>query len=133
MDILVYAKTTEDPGLRIQRLIETLVPREEIEIYETIDSLSCRLHQPIFDLDIAVLLATTKEELEDILSLRDLLSDVRSILVLPDREEETNAKGHMLRPRFITYADDNFIELAAVLTKVLEHTNLRKEEKDNKP
>ena len=133
MDILVYAKTTEGAGLRIQRLIETLVPREEIEIYETIDSLSCRLHQPIFHLDIAVLLATTKEELEDILSLRDLLSDVRNILVLPDRKEETNAQGHMLRPRFITYADGNFIELAAVLTKVLEHTNLRKEEKDNKP
>lgn len=132
MNILVYAKTKEGAGLRLQRLIETLVPREEIEIYKTIDSLSYRLRQPIFDLDIAVLLATTKEELEDILSLRDLLSDVRSVLVLPDREADTNAQGHILRPRFITYADGNFIELAAVLTKMIEHTNLKKEEREDK-
>ena len=129
MNILVYAKTKEGAGLRLQRLIETLVPREEIEIYKTIDSLSYRLRQPIFDLDIAVLLATTKEELEDILSLRDLLSDVRSVLVLPDREADTNAQGHTLSPRFITYADSDFVELAAVLSKMLENANLLKEER----
>ena len=131
MNILVYAKTTEDAGLRLQRLIETLVPREEIEIYKTIDSLSYRLRQPIFDVDIAVLLAITREELEDILSLRDLLSDVRSVLVLPNRDGDTNAHGHTLRPRFITYVDGNFIELAAVLTKMLENVNRTKEERGN--
>jgi hypothetical protein len=133
VNIVVYEKTTAGAGLRLQRLIETLVPREEIEIHQTIDSLSRRLRQPIFNLDMAVLLATTKEELEDILSLRDLLSDVRSILVLPDREGDTNAQGHTLRPRFITYADSDFVELAAVLTKMLENANLTKKERGDKP
>lgn len=128
MKILVYAKTAEGAGLRLQRLIEILVPSEEIEVYQTIDGLSRRLRQHIFDLDIAVLLATTKEELKDILSLRDLLSDVRSILVLPDRERDTNAQGHTLGSPFITYADGNFVELVAVLTKMLENANLIKEE-----
>ena len=131
MNILVYAKTTEGAGLRLQSLIETLVPKDEIEIHQTIDGLSRRLRQPIFDVDIAVLLATNKEELEDILFLRDLLSDVRSVLVLPNRDGDTNAHGHTLRPRFITYVDGNFIELAAVLTKMLENVNRTKEERGN--
>ncbi|NVM57217.1 MAG: hypothetical protein HWN51_03755 [Desulfobacterales bacterium] len=70
-------------------------------------------------MDIAVLLAASREELSDILSIRDLLTDIRVILVLPDRDDDTIAKGHTLRPRFFTYADSDFVEIAAVLSKML--------------
>lgn len=132
VNILVYTKKGEAVGERLQRVIATLAPRKETEIYQTIDSLSRRLHQPIHNFGIAILLAATREELQDILSLRDLLSDVRSILVLPDREGDTIAQGHTLSPRFVTYTDSDFVELAAVLSKMLENANLPKEDKERR-
>ncbi|MCD6199973.1 MAG: hypothetical protein J7K15_15635, partial [Deltaproteobacteria bacterium] len=56
-------------------------------------------------------------------SVRDLIWDLRLILILPDREAGTIAKGHILRPRFLTYLDSDFTEVAAVLKKMLSNTD----------
>jgi len=51
--------------------------------------------------------------------LSDWLWDTRIILILPDRDRETITNGLKLRPRFFTYADEDFGEVAAVLAKML--------------
>jgi len=119
MKLFLYAPDRSRSGKRLQRVIEALVSKEDTEIYRTTDGLTFRLRQPRHDPHIAVLLAASREDLSDILSLRDLLCDVRIMLVLPDRERDTIVKGHTLRPRFVTYADSDFVEMAAVLSKVL--------------
>ena len=119
MKLLLYAPDRCKSGKRLQEVIEALVSKEDQEIYQTINDLTSRLRQPGHDPPIAVLLAASREDLSDILSLRDLLGNVRIILVLPDRDRDTIAKGHTLRPRFVTHADSNFVEMAAVLRKVL--------------
>ena len=119
MKLLLYAPDKCRSGKRLQKVIEALVSEEDREIYRTIDSLTSGLRQPRHDPPVAVLLAASREDLSDILSLRDLLGDVRIMLALPDREQDTIAKGHTLRPRFVTHADSNFVEMAAVLRKVL--------------
>ena len=119
MKLLLYASDRCRSGKRLQKVIEALVSKKDREIYRTIDDLTSRLRQPMHDPPIAVLLAASRENLSDILSLRDMLCDVRIMLVLPDRERDTIAKGHTLRPRFVTHADSNFVEMAAVLRKVL--------------
>lgn len=53
----------------------------------------------------------------DILSLREFLHDRRIILVLPDSEPETVSLGHILRPRFITYGDSDYMDVSAILGK----------------
>ena len=65
----------------------------------------------------------SREDLVDLLSIRNLLDDLRVILLLPNREKETINKGHTLRPRFLTYADSNLLNVAAVLSKMLRNTN----------
>ncbi|MDP3029372.1 MAG: hypothetical protein Q8O04_07735 [Deltaproteobacteria bacterium] len=37
----------------------------------------------------------------------------------PDQEKDTIAKGHSPRPRFVTYADSDFLDVAAALGKIL--------------
>ena len=37
------------------------------------------------------------------------------------REEDTVSKGHLLRPRYLTYADGDFEDVAAVLEKILRY------------
>ena len=46
---------------------------------------------------------------------------LRLILILPDREKGTISKGHLFRPRYLTYADGDFLDVAAVLAKMIDH------------
>lgn len=124
-NLLFYAKMTDGAGKRLRRVIEAIVSKENTEMYQTIDSLSRRLHQPRNDLAVAVLLAASREDLLDLLSLGDLLDSIRIILVLPDREDSTIDKGHRLQPSFLTYADSDFLDVAAVLTKMQQSAYAR--------
>jgi hypothetical protein len=119
VSVLFYSKATKGAGKRGQKIIEAQVPGEQIEIYRTIERLSNRLHQPTYNLDITILLAASKVDLFDLLSIQDLLTDIRIILILPDRESDTISKGHKLYPRFVSYADGDLKDVAAVLSKML--------------
>ncbi len=55
--------------------------------------------------DIVVIFADSTIELDAIISRREMFTDCRVILVLPDGDIESIHKGHMLRPRFIGYKD----------------------------
>jgi hypothetical protein len=66
------------------------------------------------------------EEKREIFRKIDCLSNR---LRQPRDNNLTIAKGHTLRPRFLTYADSDFAEVVAVLSKMFENTNLSKEDK----
>lgn len=119
MNLLVYAAKSGGVAQHLQQVIEEIVPKKNLEIYRNFNSLSYRLQQPMNGLEIAILLADSDQNLTDFLALQDLLSDIRIILVLPDREPSTFAKAHILGPRFMTYADSDFEDVKAVLGKML--------------
>ncbi len=106
-------------GDHLERIIGEIVPRGDFQVYHSTEDLFQRLRRPWEQLEIAVLLAANKRELDEFISLRDLLEHLRLILVLYDDEKGTVAKGHRLRPRFLTYADKDLTEVGAVLTKML--------------
>ena len=125
MNLFFYTTMKSSVSNRLQQKIEAVVPVEDMEIYTRIDTFSKRLCQPLLDdQSVAVLLAATKEELKEILSIQDLITDLRVIVVLPDRKKETIAKGHLLRPRYLAYADGNFSDVAAILEKMLKYQNV---------
>jgi hypothetical protein len=106
-------------GKKLRGSIQLLVPLSQIETHRKIESLNRRLRRLANNLDIAVLLASNKEDLLDLLALRDLFWNLRIILIIPYRKSETVAMGHMLRPRFLSYADGDFKDVAALLEKML--------------
>lgn len=119
MSVIFYAPKEAVDSRRLEGVVEGLVPEEMRNSYETIGALTERLRQPREDVGIAVLLAATRETLSEIHAIKDLLEEILIIMVLPDREEDTVARGHALRPRFMTYIDSDFGEIAAVLSKML--------------
>ena len=121
MKVLFYSSDKKEAGKRFKGVIENLVPAKNREIYRTIKHLSLRLRRPTYDLGIAIILTASKEELLEILSIRDLLRHMRIILILPDRKETTISKGHTLYPRFLSYMDSDFEEVGAVLAKMLKN------------
>lgn len=120
MNLLFYQPTNNGPGEYLREVIHTLVSEEKTEIYATIEDLSFRLRQPMFDVALAILLASSNSDLLDLLLLRDLLLDVRIILILPDRRRDTISIGHSLYPRFLSYVDSDFKDVAAVLDKMMK-------------
>ncbi|MFC1811333.1 hypothetical protein ACFL03_01430 [Thermodesulfobacteriota bacterium] len=128
MKLLLYAEETNRAGLRLQRMLEIFEMGIDIKVYRTIDSLAHGLLQPDISYDgtIAVLLAHSKKELQSLLSIRDLITDVRVIMVLPDREDDTIKKGFLLYPRLVTYVDGDFVLIAAVLKKMIARINSNK-------
>jgi len=120
MKLLLYAAATQGAAERLQRIIAPLISEREREIYRTIADLSHRLRQPMSSLCVAVLLAATRSELSALLSIRELLADLRLVVILPDLERETVARGHTLRPRFVSHIESDFTDVAAVVNKMLE-------------
>ena len=128
MTVVLYSISKDKAGKRLQRAMGMLMPREDIEVCSTFNALSLRLHQPLDNVRQVVLNASSKKDLQDILSLRDILWNVRVILVLPDRDAATTSMGHLLRPRLISYADSDFLEVFAVLSRMIVAADMVRDE-----
>ena len=121
MRMLLYATDSGKAGQRLLAVIEGLVAEGKVEIYQTIDVLTRRLRKPRGDMDLAVLLAADRQDLLEMLAIRDLLDNMRTVLILPDKSDDTIAKGHNLKPRYVSFVDSDFGDIAAVLGKMLEN------------
>jgi hypothetical protein len=73
----------------------------------------------MFEFTAAVLLTDSRENLREMLSICNLLHEIHIILILPDREDGTVAKGHRLYPRFMGYIDGDFADIGIVLSNML--------------
>ncbi len=121
MRVILYSAVIDGNAKQLDRLINFLVPEENIEVCRTVASLATKLRQPRVETIITIILTTSSQELMHLLSIGDLLQDTRLFLVLPDRRADTIAKGHRLRPRFIAYSDNDLMESTDVLKKIFEN------------
>lgn len=118
MSLILYSsRAGTENGL--QDLLQSVFPKKELEVCKTQDSLCQRLKQCFDGMAVVVLIAANRDELYDLLAFDKLLSDLRIILILPDRDKDAVRRAHALRPRFITYADGNLEDVAAVVEKML--------------
>ncbi len=123
VNALLYAAITDGAGKRLKQEVETVFPRTHIESYRTIECLSKRLRRFSDNPFITVILAASRKELTDIYLINDLLNNIPIILILPDRGRDTVSKGYKLYPRFVSYIDSSFKDVAAVLGKMVERLN----------
>lgn len=123
MVLLVYSTKTNDAEERLLRVVELLLPENKLKLYRSIDDLSNKLRQPVFNPRIIILLAASRKELENILSLRVLLEDAKIILIVPDTNPATLARGHTLKPRFLCDCHSDFVDVAAVLGQMIKKLN----------
>jgi len=121
MTVLIYSTKTGDAEKRILSIIEPRFSETSSHFFRTISALQSALRRPREDMIIVILVATSTKELEDLLSIRDLLEDIRIILILPNSDQETITDGLKLRPRFLTSCDSDFSDVAAVLRRMLRN------------
>ena len=128
MNILLCTINGNGPASeRLRKRIEGVVPTDGFRIGHGIRDLAGELRHPKAGYRIALLVARNSQELDEYLSLRDLLklTDTSVILVLPDFEKPTLAKGHKLYPRFTSHVESDFEDVAAALAKMLRNMELK--------
>jgi len=119
LNLILYTKKTESSGPKLRVVFESLVSKDEIELFHSIENLRNRLLRATYHDGIVVLVAESREELSELLPILHLFRKVRIVLVLPDRKPETIKIGYKLEPRFLGFIDQGFAEVKAVLKKMI--------------
>lgn len=118
MTVFFLSASKNEAKKALLKILDIIVSKNKITIFEDANELEDRLRLPLSDKLMAVLLPADIGELTHIISLKVLFGDMPIILILPDRGKNTVTMGYKLRPRFITYADSDFLDVAAVLMKM---------------
>lgn len=125
MNVLFYNPLTDEQAEENRKLIENTALAVHTEVFANMEHLAKRLRRPCGLLTIAVLYAPRSQDLEALLTIKELIQEVYGLLILPDRKENTISKGHLLRPRFLTYMDADQGDVGLVLTKMIENYSKR--------
>jgi len=119
MSIIYYTSKKFAPGVSFQKRLNLLLPQFELEILSSVPSLESRLAMHSINIEVIVMMPENHKRVKDLCSLVNLLSGIRSVLVLPDRKQQTVSKGLELMPSYIGYADTDLKDVEAVLSKIL--------------
>jgi len=120
MKLVFYADGNAEAGDRLLQKIKDQVSANIVDAYRSLDDFQQGLLRQRREPNIGVLMAANAAELQRLITLGKLLTDMRILLVLPDRHKETVAAGHRLRPRYLGYADSDFEDVVAVVKQILK-------------
>jgi hypothetical protein len=118
MQVLFYAGGDDPYQKRLEAAVYKVIPKSQTESFKRLADFRERLRAPIEPDSIAVLSASSREELQQMQQLRGLLTETYVVLVIPDRKKSTLELAHLLLPRFLSQKKDNFLDLSKVLNKM---------------
>jgi hypothetical protein len=111
-NICIYAFSESTIAMRLTPYL-TATPLH----FKSLTDLLVHLKSPDTAEDIVVLAPADADELAAF-RVHKRLQDRRLVLVLPDAAEATLSLAHLLAPRYLCFADDVGVDLAAVLNKM---------------
>ncbi len=120
MQVVLYENGIHDAGKKLWNIIGTQVYKTHTKHFTTLDSFSQELRQPMNGISIAILLAPTKHELLELVSLQDLLDNIQVILVLSDRNADTLSLGRHIRHSYISDVESDLSDVGSVLKQILK-------------
>ena len=118
MQLLIYSDRDDKNSQRLEAAVHKIIPEGRIEHFRSLEDFRERLRKPIEPDSVAVLLASSREELRQMQLLRELLTELYVVLVLPDLTKDTIKSAHRLLPRFLSQKDSDFKDLKEVINKM---------------
>ena len=119
MSIIFYSSDQTAGDKYLWNLYQNIKNHNDAAFCSTIEQLILILKNTMEEPKIAVLFASDRQNLNEILSMHEYFYSYRIILILPDKEEETLKKGFKLFPRFLSFATDGLKQVNDVLNKML--------------
>lgn len=120
MASIIYMASDSNSQSRFTALLASMIPGRTFEICHTATSLSQRLRKPHANIRVVVLFGVSGADITNILLFEDLITDLKSMIVLTDDDKETVAKAHTLLPRFMTCIDTDFGQIVSVLRNMID-------------
>ncbi|MFH0726016.1 MAG: hypothetical protein V2B19_06650 [Pseudomonadota bacterium] len=124
MKVLFYTASEKGSALSIIKWVRSVIPPEDLGICRSLDELESNLRRQSIRCKLAVLKINTVEEMDRLVLMKNLLEDIRIILIVPNVNKDTVQKGHQLYPRFMTDSNLAMSQLTAVIKKNLEYIHL---------
>lgn len=120
MNIFFYTSKLYEAGCRLRNMVEEQFPSGHIVTLSVVaEFTSAQIGQAIRNDDLVITAIESITELNELLTLRFLLDDVRLVILLPRFEEESLSKAHLLRPRYLSVGDYDPNQICAVIHKML--------------
>lgn len=119
VSITYFCPTKSTGREQVKRVIRLVVTEDNFEVFTRWGDFEKHLRTHVPARHIVVFHAGSKKHLQQIAALQNLLMDHKIVLILPDAKPETIELAHTVRPRFITYADSDFLDMASVLRRML--------------
>jgi hypothetical protein len=112
-------------GKELGKIIGERFPEIEREYCDNGEKFYKRMCQPIrcHEHEICVVLADTRERLEQLMGSEKLFERRRLLLILPENQKKVLSMGHRLMPRYVSCEMDSHEELLSVLEKVIDVLN----------
>jgi hypothetical protein len=120
MRLLMYRPEDYQPGSRLQKNLELIVPPEQMEVFHSMSDLKHGLRQPGEHTEIGVFVCSDPAELEQLHKMRALLLKLSLILVFPEHDPEVINQAYKLKPRYITYVDSAEPQLLGVVARLTD-------------
>ncbi len=117
---LIFAPSEATIASRIADLIcqDVGLPISRCPVCTSVEMLRGALKIMPRDRCLAVLLAARPDELDQMVAMSGWLHDLPIILKVPDGRNETIAKAHLLRPRYLMGPAVDYRELRAVIQQI---------------
>lgn len=106
--------------MELQNIVQAVVHNRSFTVLHDLASLDYALHHSVTTPLVVLLSIASRDELLQILMLKDELMLSHLVLVLPNQAPDMITLAHRLRPRFVAYIDDDFALIAEVLSRLLQ-------------
>ncbi|MCP4671131.1 MAG: hypothetical protein GY857_07480 [Desulfobacula sp.] len=117
-------KDSSKKGVTFKQIMNKNFKKSEIEIFQAFHKFKLKLEEVAdYNNEIFILFADSKKRLDRLINLLDLFENRRVILILPDDSQDTITTAHQISPRYFTFADNNYSDLCAVITKMMNKKN----------
>jgi hypothetical protein len=120
MQLFFYASKISKNEKRLATAIQAATPNGVVERFTSLAEFRSRLHSIVEPNSIMVLMALDRNELLQIQAFRDMLTEIYIILVLPDEKKSTIKLAHLLKPRFLSFIQDDFTVLNQIISKMIQ-------------
>lgn len=123
MNIICFCPRYPKSRFSSAAFVEALDVARHIDVHRQLDSFAEALRHINIDPSIAFLVVPNRTALRQLVTLRELLSEIRVVLILPDRDPQTIVLGHQLRPRYVGFRDSQPGDVLAVINRLLQVGN----------
>ncbi len=118
-EIIIFSTPKNSAGKNLKQVVNSVTSEQPKKVYTSISKLAHRLQNHMDHDTIGIFLTSDKDELSGLASIQHLFRSIRIILVVPDRKHHTISKGFSLKPRYLSYADGDLSDVAAIMGKMV--------------